>query len=191
MVPSDPRRASPMVMSSPAAARVTTPARRVSQVPRPFSRRAPSPLTPGSRFAARVGCFAIRTGCIIFARPATPAFWPPPLSGHPRFSVTRPNRVRSRYSSRRRLPRLRPTHCWTRPLGRLHVQPTIYMADSFQPARTAKLGLAHRRHEELFICALCARNSSLFLRVFVSHACRSRTGSPPKASARRRARRSW
>ena len=180
MVPSDPRRASPMVMSSHAAARVTTPS---------------TPGLPGSS--------TVLSPRAVPSHPGEPVRRTRRLlrdpyrlhhlrqTGHPRFSVTRPNRVRSRYSSRRRLPRLRPTHCWTRPLGRLHVQPTIYMADSFQPARTARLGLAHRRHKELFICALCARNSSLFLRVFVSHACRSRTGSPPKASARRRARRSW
>ena len=69
------------------------------------------------------------------------ANWPLPLC------VTRPKRVRSRYGSQLRLPRLRPHHCWKRPLGQLHVQPTIYMADSFQPARTARLGLAHPRHK--------------------------------------------
>lgn len=46
---------------------------------------------------------------------SSPADWPLPLC------VTRPNRVRSRYGSQLRLPRLRPPHCWKRPLGRLHV----------------------------------------------------------------------
>jgi len=71
---------SPQELSQPTWTR--TP-RRASQVPRPISRRAPSPTTPDSPVGALARCFP--TGSRL------PPLW---KVGHCQVSVTRPNRVR-------------------------------------------------------------------------------------------------
>jgi len=68
---------------------------RVSQVPRLFFRRTPSPFTPESRTVALPRFFTARTGFIQSGRLAALT------------SVTRPNRVRLRYGLRLCRPRLR------------------------------------------------------------------------------------
>ena len=59
-------------------------------------------------------------------------------AGHSQFCVTRLNRVRLRYSSRVRLPRLRRRNYSRAPLGRLHVQRSIHMTDSFHSVRNSQ-----------------------------------------------------
>jgi len=71
------------------------------------------------------------------------------VAGHSHRCVTRLNRVRFRYGSRVRLPRLRRRDYSCSPLGRLPVQRSIHMADSFHSARTAQLYLAHRINTNL------------------------------------------
>src|SRR5690606_22569748 len=56
----------------PVSPRGTTPARRISQVPRPLSRYAPPPTTPGSRTVALACVFTIRAGFTFSGRLAAP-----------------------------------------------------------------------------------------------------------------------
>ena len=93
----------------------------------------------------------------------------PPVSGFGIFgsvataiSVTRPNRVRLRWARGFALavvPHGAPGPCWPdRPASRrwspagagpeLHVERAIHMADTSQSARTSRVTLAHRRHED-------------------------------------------
>jgi len=62
-------------------------------------------------------------------------------TGHLQVCVTRPNRVRCRYGSRVRLPRLRLRAA----LGRLSLEWAIKRMNSFQFIRSARLSLAHPR----------------------------------------------
>ena len=59
------------VIDSPAASGLRPPARRVSQVPRPVCRCAPSAPTPAGRPGASAGCFPVRAGFSLFGSLAT------------------------------------------------------------------------------------------------------------------------
>ena len=133
----------PEVIDSPGGLSAHPTSRRVSQV-------------PGCSFRARRLLSPRRALPVLSTVPSRqvlassyPTGWPPSTC------VTRLNRVRLRYGSRVCLPRLRRRGYPRSPLGRLHVQRSIHMADSFHSARTAKLCLAHQRtqraqrHQEL------------------------------------------
>jgi hypothetical protein len=109
---------SPLLWASPTPAQVRLPVMsslgrltpgRVSQVPRLFFRRTPSPFTPESPMIASSRFFIISTGFIQSGRLAT-------LTG-----VTRPNRVHLRYGLRLCLSRLRRDGLLRPALDWLHV----------------------------------------------------------------------
>ncbi len=114
------------VIDSPEGLSAPPTSRRVSQVPGCSSRA--RYLLPPRR--------ALPLLAIIPSRqiPASSISTDWPLS----IRVTRLNRVRFRYGSRVRLPRLRRRNCSRASLGRLHVQRSIYMADSFHSARNSQ-----------------------------------------------------
>ena len=66
--------------------------------------------------------------------------WPPPLC------VTRPMRVRLRYGSQVRLPRLRRLDCSSTALGWLRVERAIHTVNSFQFTRSARFAWHTRGH---------------------------------------------
>jgi len=114
--------------------RPSLPPNRVSQVPRLICPRALSPTTPEGPMAAYVRCFTIGGGLHLIRQ-----------AGHPPLRVTRPKRVRLRYGSRVRSAGLRPGGSLRRPPASLPAERTIRRATSFQIARSARLGLAHRK----------------------------------------------
>ena len=122
--------------------------RRASQVPRLIFRHAPSPTTPDSP-----------TGSCARLSPVSGRLHHLRKDGHCQISVTRPKRVRLRWArvfvveveTTSPLPfvaraGLTP-HVWlpSRDRPRLHVERAIYMSDSFQSDRSARLSLAYRR----------------------------------------------
>ena len=109
---------------------------RVSQVPRLIYPRALSPTTPESPAAA------LPVASPPVAGSSSSADWPP--SG----CVTRPNRVRLRCGSRVRLTGFRRTDRSIPRLLRLHVERAIYMVNSFQFTRSARLSLVYQRRRE-------------------------------------------
>ena len=94
---------------------------------------------------------------------ASSAEWPPPIS------VTRPKWVRFRYGSRVRRTRLRTTDYSAPALDWLHVERAIYMINTSQFTRSARLGLAHQRTQRV---SKTERQQRRFLRGSHSfHAC--------------------
>jgi len=81
-------------------------------------------------------CFTIGSGLHHFS-----AGWP--LS----IGVTRPNRVHLRYGSRVRSARLQPFGLLRGPPAPLPAERAISRVTSFQVIRSARLVLAHRKHE--------------------------------------------
>ena len=81
-------------------------------------------------------CFTIGGGLHHFS-----AGWP--LS----IGVTRPNRVHLRYGSRVRSARLQPFGLLRGPPAPLPAERAISRVTSFQVTRSARLVLAHRKHE--------------------------------------------
>ncbi len=153
------------VMDSPAASGLQTPAHRVSQVPRPFLCRAPSASTPVGRSAALAGYFAERAGFVIFGRLATYIF---AFRGRILGStcrLTAHHFVVRQFPTFAKLPfltglaprALLPPH----DSPRLHVQPAIYMATSFQVAGKARFNLTHQRSRSDKECFEVIRNVSL------------------------------
>ena len=118
----------------PRSPRGTTPARRASQVPRPLSRCAPSPTTPGSRVSACACDFLTRAGFTISGRLAAPIL---AFRGRIEFACATAHSVR--------LAGLRNVRCRPAPPARLHVPQAFHMVSSFQLTREVRLGLTHRR----------------------------------------------
>ncbi len=134
------------VMDSPAASGLRTPVDRVSQVPRPFLRYAPSATTPMGRPAAPAGCFTGHAGFITLDRLATHnlRFEAEPgstlrLTAHS-FAVQRsPAFARAFYPDRPRFPCLVTS---ARQAAATYLT-SNYMATSFQIAGKARLNLTH------------------------------------------------
>ena len=121
--------------------------RRTSQVPRLIFRHAPSPITPDSP-----------TGSFARLSPVGGRLHHIRKVGHCQLRVTRPKRVRLRWARvfvvrvvivpfALFLQRTGLTpHVWlpSRDRPRLHGERAIYMSDTFQSDRSARLGLAYR-----------------------------------------------
>jgi len=136
MNPSDSQCSHMAVMFSHHLLATLPPPHRVSQVPRLIFPHALSPLTPGGPMAASARCFTIGGGLHHFS-----AGWPPSIG------VTRPDRVHLRYGSRVRSARLRPFGLFRGPPAPLPAERAICRVTSFQVTRSARLVLAHRKHE--------------------------------------------
>ena len=113
---------------------LSPPPRRASQAPRLIFPRALSPTTPEGPLAAFACCFTTGlSGFILVGGLATFVF------------LSRPNRVHLRYGSRVRLPS-RSGPLLVPPLVRLHAEQAIYMVNSFQFTKSARLILVTDSH---------------------------------------------
>jgi len=128
-----PARAVPSVIDSlgPWGARTASPPCRVSQDPRLIYSCALSPTTPEGPASA---CSLLPRRC---QASSSLADWPPPLS------VTRPNRVRLRYGSQVCLPGFHQTDCSASLQFSYMHERAIYMVNSSQFTRSARLSLVH------------------------------------------------
>jgi len=115
----------------PRVARLRSLPGRASQAPRLIFPRALPPITPEGPLAACVASPAVCSGFILVGGLATFVF------------LSRPNRVHLRYGSRVHLPSS-PAPLLGRALVRLHAEQAIYMVNSFQFTRSARLILAYR-----------------------------------------------
>jgi len=120
--------------------------RRVSQDPRRLSRRAPSPLVPDGSMGASARCFPI-DGRLQHLRKTGRRHW-----FNETESGSRPLGSRLRSSDRSAIGAQMHARTRTRSVSRgwlpahvgplLHAERAIHMADSFQSARVARVGLA-------------------------------------------------
>ena len=152
-----PARADPLVMHSLGSWSPVTlsPPCRISQVPRLIYPCALSPTTPEGPASA----------CSLLPRryqASSPlADWPPSLS------VTRPKRVRLRYGSQVCFPGFHQTDCSASLRFSYMHERAIYMVNSFQFTRSARLSLVYQRRKEnqgillcaswRFLCVLCEK----------------------------------
>src|SRR5216684_4593827 len=119
-------------------ARFRSPPCRASQAPRPIFPRALSQPPRKVRWLPLPVASPAVSGFILVGGLATFVF------------LSRPNRVHLRYGSRVRLPSPLPAPLLKPALVRLHAEQAIYMVNSFQFTRSARLVLAYRPQEAGF-----------------------------------------